>query len=111
MSRRTREASVAACSGQPWPARRDLIPVQGDGEGGETLCTIDEDRPVARAISSSDHPVERAAVMAPSNDRLPWMYANEAFKRSARISRLALASLPRAYGINYLEPASFSYYE
>lgn len=37
------------------------------------------------AISSSDHPIERAAVIAPSNERFPWTYSNEAFRRSARI--------------------------
>jgi hypothetical protein len=92
VGRRSRAAGVGAQS------RGDLIPIQRDGEGGETLCTVDKDSPVARAISSSDHPTERAAVMAPSNDRFPWTYSNEAFKRSARIfsARVGIAAKPTA---------------
>lgn len=46
---------------------------------------MDKLSPVICAISSSDHPIERAAVIAPSNERFPWTYSNDAFRRSARI--------------------------
>jgi hypothetical protein len=37
------------------------------------------------AMSSSDQPIDRAAVIAPSNARCPWMYSNDAANRFARI--------------------------
>lgn len=50
------------------------------------------------AISSSDQPIERAAVIAPSNARRPWMYSNEAFNRSARIFSARVGIRPGDYG-------------